>query len=130
MAESAWVCVLDRAAWKSGRHIKTAGTGRRSSAGRSARPRRKETADLLKIVPQGRKRRLRSRKISRLQILRQSIESLGDRIGLLGRRGRGRLRAFRVVMVVVMMSSDLLSGVLLDVLLKICVVLLRRLQVP
>ena len=129
MAESAWVCVLDRAAWKSGRHIKTAGTGRRSSAGRSARPRRKETADLLKIVLQGRKRRLRSRKISRLQILRQSIESLGDRIGLLGRRGRGRLRAFRVVMVVVM-SSDLLSGVLLDVLLKICVVLLRRLQVP
>jgi hypothetical protein len=66
---------------------------------------------------------LRGLKISGLQGLQQLVERLRNRIGLL--RGGRILRAFHVVMVVVM-PSDLPRN-LLHVLLDICEVLLRRL---
>ena len=113
--------------WRSGGHIQAAGARRRSRAGGAVRSRREETADLLKIVLQRSERRLRARKISRLQVLRQRAECLHDRIALLGGRG-GRLRAFRVMMVA-MMPADLLAGRLLQILLKVREVLLRPLQV-
>jgi len=71
--------------WKSGGHIQAPGNWQSSRPRSPARSCRDEAADLLEIVLQRRERRLRSRKISRLQILRQRAESLHDRIGLLGR---------------------------------------------
>lgn len=102
-------------------------TRRSSGAGGAIGSPREEAADLLKIILQCRKRRLSPRKIPCLQILRQCAESLRDRIGLLGRGGG--FRAFRVVMVMMMMSFDLWTGVLLQIMLKVCEVLLRSLQI-
>ena len=119
-------------------HIQAASARGDGGAGCSGRSRRGESADLLQIALQRRKRLLGALKISGLQILRQRAECLINRIRLLrGRRGRGGrrgiLRIFHMMVVMVMAARllrILLSAlhILLRGLLDVRQILLGRLQ--
>ena len=82
---------------------------------------------MLQVGLERRKRLLGALEIARQQCLRQLAERLDYGVGLLS--GRRILGPFRLMMVAVAMASNL-GCILLQVLLKSCEILLRRLEVP